>query len=84
MLKINLLPVREARRKADLRQYVMQLLLVVIICIGGVGLYQSRLADQVARAEGRVKQMTSDIEQFTPQLDQVAKFKKRFGSFGLA
>ena len=80
MLKINLLPVREARRKADLRQYVMQLLLVVIICIGSVGLYQSQLSDQVSRAEARSKQMASDIEQFKPQLDQVAKFKKRKAS----
>lgn len=77
MLEINLLPVREARRKADLRQYFMQLLLVVIVVTGGVGLYQSRLSDQVEKAEGRVKQMQSDIDQFKPQLEQVAKFKKR-------
>jgi len=77
MLEINLLPVREARRAADLRQYLMQLLLVVIVCLGGVGLYQSRLSDQVGRAEDRVKQMQSDIDQFKPQLDQVARFKKR-------
>ena len=35
MLKINLLPVREARRAADLRQYFMQILLVVIVVGGG-------------------------------------------------
>jgi type IV pilus assembly protein PilN len=77
MLEINLLPVREARRAADLRQYFMQLLLVVIICSGGVGLYQSRMNDQLGRAQDRVKQMQSDIDQFEPQLKQVAKFKKR-------
>jgi len=77
MLEINLLPVREARRAADLRQYIMQLVLVVIICAGGVGLYQSRLSDQVDRAQDRVKQMQSDIDQFKPQLEQVARFKKR-------
>jgi type IV pilus assembly protein PilN len=77
MLEINLLPVREARRAADLRQYLMQLLLVVIVCAGGVGLYQSRLSDRLTRAEDRVKQMQSDIDQFKPQLDQVARFKKR-------
>ena len=77
MLEINLLPVREARRAADLRHYFAQLVLVVIVCAGGVGLYQSRLSDQVSRAEDRVKQMQSDIDQFKPQLDQVARFKKR-------
>ena len=77
MLEINLLPVREARRAADLRQYFMQLLLVVIVCAGSVGLYQSRLNDRAQTAQGRVTQMQSDIDQFKPQLDQVAKFKKR-------
>ena len=77
MLEINLLPVREARRAADLRQYFMQLVLVIIVCIGGVGLYQSRLGDKLERAEDRVNQMQSDIDQFKPQLDQVARFKKR-------
>jgi type IV pilus assembly protein PilN len=77
MLEINLLPVREARRKADLRQYVMQLILMVILTVGGIGLVHSRIGDQVERAQGRTKQMQADIDQFKPQLEQVAAFKKR-------
>jgi len=77
MIEINLLPVREARRKADLRQYVMQLLLVVIVMMGGVGLFHSRLVDRIDRTQARVSQMQSDIDQFKPQLAQVAAFKKR-------
>lgn len=77
MLKINLLPVREARRKADLRQFFMQLVLVVIVSAGGIGLFHSRLADQVTRTRARVNQMQSDIDQFKPQLEQVAAFKAR-------
>jgi type IV pilus assembly protein PilN len=77
MLKINLLPVREARRKADLRQYFMQLMLVFIVMGGGLGLFHSRLADQISRTQARVNQMQSDIDQFKPQLEQVAAFKAR-------
>lgn len=77
MLEINLLPVREARRAADLRQYFMQLMLVVIVVAGGVVLFHSRLADQIEKTEGRVAQMKSDIEQFAPQVAQVKAFKKR-------
>ncbi len=77
MLEINLLPVREARRAADLRQYFMQLLLVVIVVVGGIGLLHSRLDDQIERTQARVRQMQSDIDQFKPQLEQVAAFKKR-------
>ena len=77
MLEINLLPVREARRKADLRQYVMQLVLMVILTVGCIGLVHSRIGDQVERAQARVRQMKHDIDQFKPQLEQVAAFKKR-------
>jgi type IV pilus assembly protein PilN len=77
MLEINLLPVREARRKADLRQYFMQLLLVLIVVCGGLGLFHSRLIDQMNRTEARVAQMQSDIDKFAPQLQQVEAFKKR-------
>jgi type IV pilus assembly protein PilN len=77
MLEINLLPVREARRKADLRQYFMQFLLVLIVVCGGVGLFHSRLHDQIQRTEARVAQMQSDIDKFKPQLQQVEAFKKR-------
>ena len=77
MLEINLLPVREARRKADLRQYFMQLLLIVIVTGGGIALVESRISDRIERTETRVRQMQNDIDQFKPQLDQVAAFKKR-------
>ncbi len=77
MLKINLLPVREARRAANLRQYLMQIVLVVIVAIGGVGLHHSWIRNQVGRAEDRVAQMQNDIDLFKPQLEQVARFKKR-------
>ena len=77
MLEINLLPVREARRRADLRQQLMQLVLTLIVTIGAVGLVHSHINDQRARADLRVRQMQQDIKQFDPQLKQVAAFKKK-------
>ena len=77
MLEINLLPVREARRKADVRQQAMQLLLAVIVTGGGIGVVHSRVVDQKQGAEIRVRQMRQDIEQFQPQIEQVAAFKKK-------
>jgi len=79
MLQVNLLPVREARRKADLRQYLMQLVLMLILTVGSIGLVHSRIGDQVERGQARVKQMQHDINEFKPQLEQVAAFKKRKG-----
>jgi type IV pilus assembly protein PilN len=75
MLEINLLPVREARRKADIRQQLMQLMLVLLLTVGAIGFWHSRVAEQISDSEVRVSQMQNDIKQFKPQLDQVAAFK---------
>jgi type IV pilus assembly protein PilN len=77
MLEINLLPVREARRKADVRQQLMQLLLVLLLTLGAIGIWHSRVAEQISMSEVRVSQMQNDIKQFKPQLDQVAAFKQK-------
>lgn len=77
MLRINLLPVREARIKADIREYMMQLFLVFLVVAGGIGVVQSRMGDQLENAQARVNQMDNDIRQYKPQLDQVAAFRKK-------
>ena len=77
MLQINLLPVREARRQADMRQYLTQVALIVMLSLGAIALLHSRVLDQIERANSRVAQMQNDIDQFKPQLQQVAAFKRR-------
>jgi type IV pilus assembly protein PilN len=77
MIEINLLPVREARRKADLRDVLMQLVLALLITIGGATIVHSRISDELNLAAARVRQMETDIEQFKPQLAKVAEFRKR-------
>jgi type IV pilus assembly protein PilN len=76
MIEINLLPVREARRKADIRELAMQIALLLLITGGGIGVVHSRQADEVGLAGARVAQMQNDIEQFKPQLAQVAEFRQ--------
>jgi type IV pilus assembly protein PilN len=77
MIEVNLLPVREARRAADLRQQVMQLLLVLLIVVGGIGFVHSEMSERVVLASARVAQMQRDIDQFKPQLEQVAAFRTK-------
>ncbi len=77
MLEINLLPVREARRKAGFRQQLMQLVFGLLITVGVIAIVHSRISDQIGTAETHVEQMGADIAKFKPQLDQVASFKKR-------
>jgi len=80
MIEINLLPVREARRAADLRQQLMQLLLVLILLGGSIAYVHSRISSEISSVRGRIVQMESDIKQFQPQLDQVAAFRKKKAS----
>jgi type IV pilus assembly protein PilN len=77
MIEINLLPVREARRAADLRQQLMQVLLVLLVVGGGIGFVHSEMNDRIITARARVGQMQRDIDQFKPQLEQVAAFRKK-------
>lgn len=77
MIEINLLPVREARRKADLRQQVTQLLMVVILVLACIGYTHSQVSSQIKTSERRIVQMEADIRQFQPQLDQVDAFRKK-------
>lgn len=77
MIEINLLPVREARRAADLRQQVMQLVFMLLIVGGGVGFVHSEMNEKTVVARARVAQMQRDIDQFKPQLEQVAAFRKK-------
>jgi type IV pilus assembly protein PilN len=77
MIEVNLLPVREARRAADLRQQVMQLLFVLLIVVGGIGFVHSEMSERVVLAGARVAQMQRDIDQFKPQLEQVAAFRTK-------
>lgn len=77
MLKINLLPVREARRKEDFRQLSMQAALVLLLVFAGVGFTHSMISEKVSEAKVRISQMERDIDQYKPQLEQVAAFRKK-------
>jgi len=80
MIDINLLPVREARRKADVRQLGMQVLLAAILGGASIGFLHSHVVSRISETEERIRQMEADIKQFQPQLDQVAAFRKKKAS----
>jgi type IV pilus assembly protein PilN len=79
MLEINLLPLREAKRRENVRQHVLQLVFGLLLTAASAGFVHTRLVSDVASAKRRVAQMDNDIKQYQPQLDQVAKFRTRKG-----
>ena len=77
MLEINLLPVREVRKRAEARQSLLQLALVLILTLCGIAAVHLQLREQMDRVAGRIQQMEKDIARFKPQIDQVEAFKKK-------
>jgi type IV pilus assembly protein PilN len=75
MLQINLLPVREARRKEDSRQLAMQAALVLLLVGAVVGFAHSIISEEIENSKTRIAQMQRDIDQYKPQLEQVAAFR---------
>ncbi|HEU4428808.1 MAG TPA: PilN domain-containing protein [Myxococcota bacterium] len=75
MITINLLPVREERRKAWARQF----LLIVVAAVGAsVGLSAAHhwwYAGEVDSAKQAVARIQKDIDGYAPQLAQVEKFR---------
>ena len=77
MLQINLLPVREARREEDLKQVRNQGLLVLLISFAAIGFAYSTISEEISDSNARIAQMQRDIDQYKPQLEQVAAFRKQ-------
>ncbi len=72
MLEINLLPVREARRQENIRQLLMQGALILMLLGAGIGFVYSQISEEISLSNARIQQMQRDIDQYKPQLDQVA------------
>jgi len=77
VIRINLLPVREARRKADLHQ---QFVLIAAAAVGSLvlvtGVHQF-VRSSITNANKRVETLKTQLAQFKPQQDQVEAFKAK-------
>ncbi len=77
MIRINLLPVREARKKADLQQFGLMLALAVGAAITIVVLFHFSIVHQISSAQQQVAQMKQQIDAFKPQLAQVEQYRAK-------
>ncbi len=76
MIEINLLPHREAKRVADLRQTGAVLILGLILEGGLIGFLNSDVKSDLEAAKLEVGQLQKEIEDYKPQQAQVEMFKK--------
>jgi type IV pilus assembly protein PilN len=77
MIRINLLPVREARRKATLHQQFIVLGLTLGIALGVSWLIHAAVLRKISVTEQRISQLNQQIEGHKPQQARVEEFKKK-------
>jgi type IV pilus assembly protein PilN len=77
VIRINLLPVREARRKAGVQQ---QLMLLAVALVGAILLsagFHQWLRSSISSTQARTRALEAQLEQYKPQQEQVAQFKAK-------
>jgi type IV pilus assembly protein PilN len=77
MIEINLLPHREARRAADLRQTGGILILGLVVVCGVIAMVDRGLSQDLADVEASVRQLQADIARYEPEQEQVQVFKAK-------
>jgi type IV pilus assembly protein PilN len=77
LIRINLLPVREARRKAGVRQQVMVLAVALIGALVVSAGVHTWMLGSISAAKGRVATLDKQLEQYKPQQQQVEQFKAK-------
>ena len=76
MIRINLLPVREERRRASARQLALVLAATAVGSVLLVSAVHLKVSHDIASAREAAQQTQQEIDRFAPQLKQVEEFKK--------
>ena len=77
MIEINLLPHREAKRVADLRENVAVLVLGLVVIAGAAVFMNGRIKGEIETARQAVQKMETEIARYKPQEAQVEVFKAK-------
>ncbi len=77
MIEINLLPHREARRAADLRQTAGAQILGLVLVVGVIARVDRSLEKDLASVSASVRQLEADIARYKPEEEQVKAFKAK-------
>lgn len=75
MIRINLLPFREARRRAELRDQLGLVALAVVVSVGLCVMLQVWSSARVRNARNDVKRIEKKIAEFEPEMKQLRQFE---------
>lgn len=77
MIKINLLPVRAAKKKENIRQQLSIAILSIILSLFGWGWYQITLINKVNRTEEEIASIKKELDAMKLQAEELKKFKEK-------
>ncbi len=77
MIRINLLPVREARRKAGLRQQVVVWAGSVLGALALAWAVHAYISHDIDTAERRIQGLQAQLKQYEPQKAELEQFKQK-------
>jgi type IV pilus assembly protein PilN len=75
MIEINLLPIREEKRKADLRQLAVLLAASLVGAVLMSGVVHMKLSNDLSAAQAGISETQRQIDQYKPQLEQVERYR---------
>ncbi len=76
MIKINLLPVREERRKAGARQFAVSVAATLVGALAIAGFFHWNLVNELAEVKTATADTQRQIDKFGPQLQQVEEYRR--------
>jgi type IV pilus assembly protein PilN len=76
MLKINLLPVRQLKKRAKARKQLLGMLFLFILVLAVVGVAGALQAQKIANGEAEITALQKEKDSYTPTLRKIDKLKK--------
>ena len=76
MLKINLLPVRQLKKRANAKKQLLGMLLLFILVIAVSGVTGVLQAQKISSLGADIKALQKEKDSYTPTLQKIAKLKK--------
>ncbi len=77
MITINLLPVREERRKSELRGHAGLVVVLIVLGLALVGVQHAALTSKVSQKHAEVSQLKKEQDNYKSQLKEVEAFKEK-------
>lgn len=76
MLKINLLPIRQLKKRVKARNQILAMVVLFLLVLGLIGAVGVLQAQKISRLNDKVASLTKTKNSYSPTLKKIAKLKK--------